>query len=183
MPESAPDHYLTLEVDPRATKDELRAAYLRLARANHPDGFEGPARSAAESRMQEINEAWNAVGVPHKRKEYDRTRADVDGFGASAGPRRGNAHFTPFDDDDDLIDRSDVDLDPTPIHGSKQIPRWISLMPIILVLWGVVFFGVGLLVNAAAVIAVAMIIVALGGVGFLMMPLIVMSRAERDPNL
>jgi hypothetical protein len=175
-----PDHYRTLDVAPGATQADLRAAYLKLARANHPDLFEGPQRAQAERRMQEINEAWNVLGVKHKRKEYDAARPPSS-TGASAGPRRGNAHFQPFDDDP--IDRSDVDLDPTPIEGSQEIPRWISLMPIVLVLFGVLFLAVGVLVNAAATIAFAAIVVLLGGVGFLMMPLIVMSRAERDPNL
>ncbi len=176
----SPDHYRTLEVARGATQADLRAAYLKLARANHPDLFDGPARVRAERRMQEINEAWNILGVKHKRQEYDAAHAETS-TGASPGPRRGNAHFQPFDDDP--IDRSDVDLDPTPIEGSQQIPRWISLMPIVLVVFGAVFLGIGLLVNAAAIIAFAAIVVLLGGVGFLMMPLIVMSRAERDPNL
>lgn len=178
------DHYRTLDVAPSATSAELRTAYLKLARANHPDGFNGAERQAAETRMQAINEAWNVVGVAHKRKEYDATRPDAPGPTASSGPRRGNAHFRPFDDDDDdLIDRTDVDLDPTPLSGSGTVPRWITMMPVVLVVWGVLFFGVGVLVNAASVIAFAAIIVALGAVSFLMMPLIVMSRAERDPNL
>ena len=175
-----PDHYRTLDVAPAATQADLRAAYLKLARANHPDLFEGPERSRAERRMQEINEAWNVLGVKHKRQEYDATRPTT-ATGSSTGPRRGNAHFRAFDDDP--IDRSDVDLDPTPIEGSQQIPRWISLMPIVLVVFGALFLGVGVLVNAAAIIAFAAIVVLLGGIGFLMMPLIVMSRAERDPNL
>lgn len=178
------DHYRTLDVAPGASTAELRTAYLKLARANHPDMFAGPRREAAESRMQEINEAWNVLGVAHKRKEYDASRPEVSGPGASTGPRRGNAHFRPFnDDDDDLIDRSDVDLDPTPLSGSGSIPRWLTMMPIVLVICGILFFGVGVLVNASGVIAIAAIVVALGGVSFLMMPLIVMSRAERDPNL
>ena len=179
---TAPDHYRTLDVAPGATAAELRAAYLKLARANHPDRFDGSERSRAEARMQEINEAWNVLGVAHKRKEYDA--ANDFGTAASAngpGRRRGRDEFRAFDDDP--IDRTDVDLDPTPLSGSRGIPRWISLMPIAFVLWGVVFIAFGMLVNAAAIIAVAAIVVLLGGVGFLMMPLIVMSRAERDPNL
>ena len=57
------------------------------------------------------------------------------------------------------------------------------MAPIVLVVWGLVVLGFGMLVNAAAIIAFALIVVLLGGAGFLFLPLIVMSRAERDPNL
>ena len=179
------DHYRTLDVPPDATAAELRAAYLKLARANHPDRFDGGDRKVAEQRMQAINEAWNVVGAPHKRREYDASRSahHRQSNGSQQGPMRGNAEFTPFDDDDDPADRSDVDLDPTPLTGSRRIPRWVSMAPIVLVVWGLVVLGFGMLVNAAAIIAFALIVVLLGGAGFLFLPLIVMSRAERDPNL
>lgn len=177
----ARNHYQTLRVEVGATQKELRAAYLRLARLNHPDQVNDQGRAKAERAMQAINEAWNVLGVPHKRREYDAQLPAEEQAQARQGPMRGNAHFRAFDDDP--VDRSDVDLDPTPIQGSKPIPRWISMMPLAFVAFGAVFFAVGVLVNAGAIIAFAAVIVALGAVGVIMMPLIVMSRAERDPLL
>ena len=178
----APDHYRTLEVDASASASELRAAYLRLARANHPDRFDGEARRSAETRMQSINEAWNVVGTPHRRTEYDRTRSQDDAaWEAADSSMRGRTHFAPFDEDP--IDRADIDLDPTPLEGSRKVPRWISMMPVVVIAWSIVLLMFGFLMNAAAIVAFAVIVFLIGGSGFLLMPLIVMSRAEKDPTL
>lgn len=181
------DHYNTLGVIPTASAADLRAAYLKLARANHPDKFDGQSRAQAELRMQQINEAWNVLGVAHKRREYDAKRPDPvvgsRGNGSGAGQaRRGHAHFQPFDDDDPL-DRSDIDLDARPIAGSRGIPRWVTFLPVVLFVFGMVTLAFGTMVDATAVFAIGLVAVAFGGVCFLLLPLIVMSRAERDPDL
>lgn len=184
----AVDHYNTLGVIPTASAADLRAAYLKLARANHPDKFDGAARAKAETRMQQINEAWNVLGVAHKRKEYDakqpgdahqRTGASAQQSGQN---RRGHAHFRPFDDDDP-IERPDIDLDARPIAGSKGVPRWVTFLPVVLFIFGMVTLAFGTMIDATAVFALGLMAVALGGVCFLLLPLIVMSRAERDPDL
>ena len=179
------DHYNTLGVIPTATAADLRAAYLKLARANHPDKFDGPERAQAELRMQQINEAWNVLGVKHKRREYDAKRPKASTPpGASAGTkgqRRGHAHFQPFDDEP--IRRVDIDLDATPIAGSKQIPRWVAFLPIALVVGGIVTTAFSSMVNSSGMFALGIMSIALGAVCFLMLPLFVMSRAERDPDL
>lgn len=172
------DHYRMLGVSVDATSSDLRAAYLKLARANHPDTFEGADRQAAQAKMQSINEAWNVLGTPHRRAEYDRTR-DVD-EPVSDSHRRGRSHFQAFEDSP--WDR-DVDLDPTPIVGSRPLPQWISMMPVGFIVAGIMCFGFGLLLRAASIVALAATIFALGVVGFLALPLWVMSRAERDPRL
>ncbi len=185
----AVDHYNTLGVMSTATAADLRAAYLKLARANHPDKFAGSQRDVAEAKMQQINEAWNVLGVAHKRREYDVRRPQSDGpynraerqRSAQRGTSRGHAHFKPFDDDP--VTRADVDLDPTPIAGSKGIPRWVTFLPVILFAVGVLTLGFGTMVDASSVLALGVICLALGGVCFLMLPLIVMSRAERDPDV
>lgn len=177
------DHYNTLGVVQSASAADLRAAYLQLARENHPDMFEGGQRTAAEARMQQINEAWNVLGVAHKRREYDASQpkqASAGTVGSSKG-QRGRKHFKPFDDDP--IERADIDLDATPIAGSKVTPRWMTFLPIVLVIMGVVVLAFGTMVNAAGVFALGVISLALGLISFLMLPLFVMSRAERDPNL
>lgn len=186
----AVDHYRTLGVVSSATAADLRTAYLKLARANHPDRFDGNERDRAQVRMQQINEAWNVLGVAHKRREYDAkqpgpsSRSGRAPGSASRGPgqqRRGHAHFIPFDDGP--INRSDIDLDATPITGSKGIPRWVTFLPVVLVAFGIFTLGFGTLVDAPAVFALGLVSLAFGGVCFLMLPLVVMSRAERDPDL
>ena len=177
------DHYNTLGVIPTASAADLRAAYLKLARKHHPDKFDGQERGLAEARMQQINEAWNVLGVAHKRREYDAkqpTRTKQRPAEAS-GQRRGHAHFRPFDDDP--IERNDVDLDARPIAGSKGIPRWVAFLPVLLVVFGIVTLAFGTMVNANGVFALGLLAMGMGAVCFLMLPLFVMSRAERDPDL
>lgn len=180
------DHYRTLGTKPSASAGDLRAAYLKLARANHPDKFDGENRKTAEQRMQAINEAWNVLGVAHKRREYDRTIAQDSGKTASQpGPRRGNETFRPFahDVEYDVADLNTPDLDATPIAGSRAMPRWAAFVPVILVASGILILAFGTMVNSAGVFAVGIVCFVLGLVSFLMLPLLAMSRAERDPYL
>ena len=63
------DYYATLGVSKTATDKELKQAYRKLARKYHPDV--NPNDKAAESRFKEINEAYEVLGDPDKRKKYD----------------------------------------------------------------------------------------------------------------
>ena len=69
-------YYDTLGVTPGSTTQEIRKAYLRRARALHPDRQQG--RSPAEARkaeqaMQLVNVAWNVLSDPKKKSEYDKS--------------------------------------------------------------------------------------------------------------
>jgi len=66
------DYYATLGVSKDATADEIKKAYRRLARENHPDAK--PDDSRAEARFKEIGEAYSVVGDAGTRKEYDELR-------------------------------------------------------------------------------------------------------------
>lgn len=65
-----PDHYAVLGVPPDADGDTLRAAYLRLMRATHPDLRPGDAE--AGERARRANEAWRVLSEPQRRAAYDR---------------------------------------------------------------------------------------------------------------
>jgi curved DNA-binding protein CbpA len=66
------DPYKVLQVDPEAEDEVIAAAYRRLARKYHPD-VAGGAEAAA--RMAAINAAWEIIGDPARRAEFDRRRA------------------------------------------------------------------------------------------------------------
>ncbi|MDX6635292.1 MAG: molecular chaperone DnaJ [Solirubrobacterales bacterium] len=100
----AGDPYKALGVDKKASQDEIKKAYRKLARQYHPD--RNPGDAAAESRFKEISAAYDVLGDPDKRKEFDRggsftgtfTQADFGSFsdilsdlfgrgGGGGGPR------------------------------------------------------------------------------------------------
>lgn len=62
------DYYATLQVDPRAEPEVIEAAYRRLARKHHPDASADP---EAASRMRELNDAYEVLHDPARRRAYD----------------------------------------------------------------------------------------------------------------
>jgi curved DNA-binding protein CbpA len=70
-----PTHYDVLGVDPATSPEDLRRAYVRRARALHPDRQVGadPVQAARAARaMQDVNEAWRVLRDPGTRAAYDR---------------------------------------------------------------------------------------------------------------
>lgn len=66
-----PDYYEILQVSPNAEQSVIEAAYRRLAREYHPDVNKN---LDASERMRCLNEAFEVLGNPEKRAEYDRRR-------------------------------------------------------------------------------------------------------------
>jgi DnaJ-class molecular chaperone len=68
------DYYATLGVAKSASEKEIKQAYRKLARKHHPDV--NPGDKAAEAKFKEINEAYEVLGDPEKRKKYDELGAN-----------------------------------------------------------------------------------------------------------
>src|ERR1700741_3295786 len=67
------DYYGTLGVAKTASDKEIKQAFRKLARKFHPDV--NPGDKSAEARFKEINEAYEVLGDPDKRKKYDELGA------------------------------------------------------------------------------------------------------------
>src|SRR5205814_8484016 len=68
------DYYATLGVNKSATEKDIKQAFRKLARKHHPDV--NPGDKAAEAKFKEINEAYEVLGDPEKRKKYDELGAN-----------------------------------------------------------------------------------------------------------
>jgi len=174
-----PDPYEVLGVPPGATADEVRRAYLALARRHHPDahaeGGPGP-RAAAERRMQEVNAAWAVLGDPTRRAAHDRDRG---GAGRGSGDRP-DPGFRPFDPgpDPDPADAPDIPYRPaSPASGRSRAAR---LAPGLLFAASVAVMAGAAVLGSGPLAALAVALFVASCVGFVVLPLLALSAARRD---
>ena len=78
------DYYKILGVDRKASEDEIRKAYRKLAKQYHPDY--NPNNKQSEDRFKEINEAYEVLSDTKKRSHYDRLGSDYSNWQRLGNP-------------------------------------------------------------------------------------------------
>src|SRR5437764_9051215 len=98
------DYYKILNISREATADEIKKAFRKLARKYHPDVNPGDKKS--EEKFKEINEAYEVLSDPDKRRKYDTLGPNwQEQFGSPFGAGRrsysygGRGSSSPFDFD------------------------------------------------------------------------------------
>lgn len=85
------DYYETLGVPKSTTADDIKSSFRKLARKHHPDLAKD--KKAAEEKFKEINEAYEVLSDPEKRRKYDEYGANWqqagNGFGGGASAQAG----------------------------------------------------------------------------------------------
>lgn len=88
------DYYQSLGVSRNATQEQIRKAFKKLARENHPDAKPGDA--AAAERFKEAAEAYDVLGDEESRKKYDQFGANWKHFKEGQTPYGGGRGQDPF---------------------------------------------------------------------------------------
>lgn len=156
-------HYDVLGVRPDAGVEEIRAAYLRLARRHHPDHQGG-----SDEAMQAVNGAWHVLGDARRRRAYDIEIGMADS-------RDVFIEDHPFDHDE-----PDQWVDDSPITTAGQRGPLLTVAPPLLVVLAVAIFSVGLVLDSLAIIAMAGVAVMVAAVLFVLVPLTALGEARRD---
>lgn len=112
MTTATKDYYEILGVKKDVSTDEIKKAYRRLARKYHPDL--NPGDKTAEQKFKEINEAYEVLGDPKKRTEYDQF-GKIPPFEAFEG-------FRPFDFGFDFGGTEDIFADLFGRHRYEEAP-------------------------------------------------------------
>ena len=155
-------HYEVLDVPDWADRDQIHRAYLRLARQAHPDA------GGSEARMRELNDAWNVLGDPGRRRAYDRSLGRERVFVATAdGPvRTGPAGI-------------DVDLDDRPLRAPSPRLPIMAVVPVAVFAASVALYAMGVVFSARHLLAAAVILFVVASLLMIAVPFAQMTRSRR----
>ena len=155
---------------PDAPVEDIRRAYVRLARQHHPDYFvdaSPAAKAEAEWRMRVLNEAWAVLGDDAQRRSLDAARP------------RGFQPLSP-DDEDEEDPRLAPDVPYRPVAEASARDRLTVLAPALLFAASVVVGIVGSFMRLTGILAVSFVLFLLSCIGFLVVPLLALGRARQD---
>ena len=89
--------YKVLGVSENATKEEIRAAYLKLVKQYHPDKYSDPAlKEHAGEKLKEINEAYETLCKPKKTSSSGPSSQSQGGYGAGYGGYGGYGGYSDY---------------------------------------------------------------------------------------
>lgn len=179
MTEAGPTHYEVLGVATDAPTEDVRRAYLRLARQNHPDAHaagSAAARTEADRRMQSINAAWTVLGDVARRRRYDHELGLSDAARV-ADSREGFVPFHPDDDDPDPRTAPDVPYEgAVPATGARRVA---TFAPVAVFAASVASLGSGLWFGAPFLVALGGILFLLSCLLLAVVPLMYLADARR----
>ncbi|AFY73112.1 DnaJ-class molecular chaperone with C-terminal Zn finger domain [Synechococcus sp. PCC 7502] len=89
--QKSPDYYKILGIRPKATAEEIKAAYRALARQYHPDL--NPHDSTSADKFRVINEAYTVLSDQQRRSQYDGTNFDLNTTNSSNSSNRKGAEI------------------------------------------------------------------------------------------
>jgi curved DNA-binding protein len=93
MPVQFKDYYEILGVPRTASADDIKKVFRRLARVYHPDVAKN--KVTGEAKFKELNEAYEVLGDPEKRRKYDELGADWQNGGNFHAPPPGSHRRSP----------------------------------------------------------------------------------------
>ncbi len=160
-------HYELLGVAPHASHDEIRRAYRALAQVHHPDT--NP--DAAAASMVEINAAWEVLGDPARRREYDWA------IGTTPAPvfTRRAAEDGEDEDGDPLAHLRD---DPDAPPARRRPADLLLFVPVMLLLGTLATFAYAVMSEASGLRTMAILMAPVTAASFIAAPLFMMLRAR-----
>jgi hypothetical protein len=170
-------HYEVLGVARTAGKDEIRRAYVTLARTYHPDfhtADDSATKAESERRMQALNQAWEILSEPTRRRNYDLELAVSQPSPSSGRSSRPASNTAPR--------ARSWESYAAPGAGATQRSlrtKIATLAPMIFLACAVVFFLTGLLLRTGSFMRLAMAALVLGLLSFVVLPLLAMTESRR----
>jgi curved DNA-binding protein len=124
------DYYAILGLNKTATADEIKKSYRKFARKYHPDM--NPGNQEAEAQFKAVNEAYEVLSDPEKRKKYDqfgqywKQAGTTSGWAANPSPNNvdfGGVDFSQYTSFDDFIN-SLLGRAGGPAPGNRRSGNW-----------------------------------------------------------